>query len=105
MDVCCETYDSNKYKGVPYIDSVAVRNDEKREVTVFVLNRSLDDDIEVALDFSENVKPIEHITMAGFGLKDTNTATSCKVVPSSRELKEGSVKLDKASWNVLRYKF
>ena len=105
VDVCCETYDSNKYKSVPYIDSVAVRNDEKREVTVFVLNRSLDDDIEVALDFSENVKPIEHITMAGFGLKDTNTATSCKVVPSSRELKEGSVKLDKASWNVLRYKF
>ncbi len=105
VDVYCETYDSKKYKNVPYIDSVAVRNDEKRELTVFVLNRSLDDDIELSLDFSENVTPVEHIYMSGFGLKETNTAESGNVVPSSKELKADMVKLDKASWNVLRYKF
>ena len=105
VDVICDTYDSRKYKNVPLLDAVAVRNEEKRELTVFVLNRSLDDDVETSLDFSENVKPVEHIYMSGFGLKDVNTASEEKVVPASKELKEGPVKFDKASWNVLRYKF
>ena len=105
VDVRCDKYDSKKYKNVPYLDSIAVRNDEKKELTVFILNRSLEDDIEVSLDFSDNVRPIEHIYMSGFDLKETNTADSGNVVPSTKELAAGSVKLDKASWNVLRYSF
>ena len=105
VDVECETYDSRKYSNVPLLDSVAVRCDEKRELTVFILNRSLEDDIEVTLDFSSAVTPVEHIQMSGFGLKETNTAESGNVVPSSKELPAGSVMLSKASWNVLRYRF
>ncbi len=105
VDVQCDTYDCRKYKGVPFVDSVAVRNDEKRELTVFILNRSLDDDVTVSMDFSENVKPIEHIYMSEYGLKDVNTAEKADVVPSSKELKADSVVLDKASWNVLRYNY
>lgn len=105
VSVMCETYDSNKYKNVPIIDSVAVRNDEKKELTVFILNRSLDEDAEVNLDFSDEVRPIEHIYMSGFGLKDSNTAEACNVVPSAKALSTGKVKLDSASWNVLRYSF
>ena len=105
VDVQCDTYDCRKYKGVPFVDSVAVRNDEKRELTVFILNRSLDDDVTVSMDFSENVKPIEHIYMSGYGLKDVNTAEKTDIVPSSKELKADNVVLDKASWNVLRYNY
>ena len=99
----CGTYDSRKYSDVPFIDSVAVRNDEKNELTLFVLNRGLDDDITVNLDFHDSVKGIEHISMSGYGLKETNTASSSPVVHHAKELGSGPVVLDKASWNVLRY--
>ena len=99
----CGTYDSRKYSDVPFIDSVAVRNDEKNELTLFVLNRGLDDDITVNLDFHDSVKGIEHISMSGYGLKETNTASSSPVVPHAKALGSGPVVLDKASWNVLRY--
>ena len=103
--VSCDTYDSAKYKDVPLIDSVAVRNDEKRELTVFVLNRSLTEDVELSLSFSDEVKPIEHIYMSGYDLKAANTAESGEIVPKTQTLENGKVKLDKASWNVLRYSF
>ncbi len=105
IDVECPTYDSRKYKDVPFLDSVAVCNEEKRELTVFILNRSLEDDVAVSMDFSENIKPIEHIYLSGFGLKDVNTADKSTVVPASKGLKAESVVLDKASWNVLRYQY
>ena len=105
VDVQCDTYDCRKYKSVPFVDSVAVRNDEKRELTVFILNRSLDDDVTVSMDFSESVKPIEHIYMSGYGLKDVNTAEKADILPASKELKADNVVLDKASWNVLRYNY
>ena len=103
--VSCDTYDSAKYKKVPLLDSVAVRNDEKREITVFVLNRSLTDEADLSIEFSENVKPIEHIYMSGYDLKAANTAEHGDVVPKTKSLESGKITLDKASWNVLRYSF
>ena len=105
VSVDCETYDCRKYKNVAFIDSVAVRNDEKREITLFVLNRSLSDDISLSVSFSDAVKPVEHIEMAGYGLKDVNTCESSPVKPVSKSLGAETVEISKASWNVLRYTY
>ena len=106
-DVSCGTYDSAKYKAVPYLDSVGVLNGDAGEFTLFVLNRSLENDITTELAF-ENLEPkgdVEHIVMAGFGLKDTNTAEHPDaVVPVSRKASGKEFTFPKASWNVLRFK-
>ena len=101
----CDAYDSMKYKCVPYLDSVAVKNDEKREITVFILNRSLCDDIEIEIRFSEDVAPLEHICLSGCDLKAVNTSDCCPVVPAKRKLESGKVTIESKSWNVLRYSF
>ena len=101
VDISCGTYDSAKYKNVPYLDSVGVLNEEKREFTVFVLNRNLKDDITADIRF-ENLElkaEAEHIVMAGFGLKDANTAEHPDtVVPASKKVSGTSFTFPKASW-------
>lgn len=108
VDISCGTYDSAKYKNVPYLDSVGVLNEEKREFTVFVLNRNLKDDITADIRF-ENLElkaEAEHIVMAGFGLKDANTAEHPDtVVPASKKVSGTSFTFPKASWNVLRFTY
>ena len=108
VDISCGTYDSAKYKNVPYLDSVGILNEEKREFTVFVLNRNLKDDITADIRF-ENLElkaEAEHIVMAGFGLKDANTAEHPDtVVPASKKVSGTSFTFPKASWNVLRFTY
>jgi len=108
VDICCETYDSDKYKDVPYLDSVAVQNEEKRELTLFVLNRSLENDITTAVRF-ENIIPkgqIEHISMSGYDLKDFNDADNTdKVHPISKYVEGNEFTFNRTSWNVLRFKY
>ena len=111
VDVQCPRYDCQQFEDVPYLDSVAVFSEESRQLTLFVLNRSLTDDLELSIDLRsfKNVQMIEYIEMAGFDLKATNTAEyPNRVFPISRPVQMSSngsvdVHLSKTSWNVLRF--
>ncbi len=110
VNIDCPKYDCKQYTDVPYLDAVAVHNEEKGEVTLFVLNRSLEEDIELACDLrTMNVTAaMEHIALEGYDMKQTNSPQAETVRPSVRptpKLDGGmlSLKLDKASWNVLRF--
>ncbi|QGQ45071.1 alpha-N-arabinofuranosidase [Metabacillus sediminilitoris] len=102
-------YDSKEFTDVPYLDSIAVHNPEKEELTIFALNRSLEDSLTLECDvrsFSD-YQIIEHIVLENENLKAVNTLESQAVAPHNKGkavLEAGSVvaPLSKHSWNVIR---
>lgn len=107
----CPKYECAEFGDVPYLDGVAVYNEQKSEVSVFVLNRSLADDVTLSCDMRSfgKLKGIEHIELTNNDMKAVNTeANPANVMPRvtavpavEAGLLELSIK--KASWNVLRF--
>ncbi|MDI9508851.1 MAG: alpha-N-arabinofuranosidase [Clostridiales bacterium] len=110
--VSSDTYDTDRLKKVPYVETVAVVNDEKKELTVFAVNRSLEESIDLEIDLRdyENAELIEHIVLEHEDLKATNTVdNSDNVVPHNNGAtsvgeRAANAILNKHSWNVIRFK-
>ncbi|MBE6720115.1 MAG: alpha-N-arabinofuranosidase [Ruminococcaceae bacterium] len=109
--ITCDKYDCKEYTDVPYVESVATLDEENETLTVFVVNKSLDDSQELTvnlMDF-EGYKPFEFISMDGYA-KDTENSFECESVhPHSNELPlvDGRIMtahLEPFSWNVIRLK-
>jgi alpha-N-arabinofuranosidase len=107
--VNCALYDSKEYSSIPYLETVAVHNEEKNELTIFAVNRSLNEDMELEIDICgfENYALTEHISLHNQDLKAVNSAEGENVCPET--LNNGkldgtklSVRLPPASWNVIR---
>ncbi|QYR21340.1 alpha-N-arabinofuranosidase [Paenibacillus sp. sptzw28] len=105
-------YDAKDYTDVPYLESVAVHNEEKGEVTVFAVNRHLTDSLPLEVDLRSfgDCRLIEHIVLEHDDLKAANTIDAPdRVAPHTRgsAAVDGSrieATLGKASWNVIRLK-
>ena len=111
--VASPKYDSKNFTDVPYLETVGVWSEEKSELTVFAVNRSLDDQMTLSLDLKgfEGCRFAEHIALENADLKAVNTvAIPNAVAPAA---KSGSctdngggsfdISLSKASWNVMRF--
>jgi alpha-N-arabinofuranosidase len=102
-------YDSKEFSDVPYLESVAVHNQEKEELTVFAVNRSLEEGLLLECDcrsFAE-YRVLEHLVLEHPDLKAVNTAEEERVKPHNRGgavLSDGDLTamLPKQSWNVIR---
>jgi Alpha-L-arabinofuranosidase len=109
--VCvCDKYDSQNYSDVPYLESTAVWNEETREITVFAVNRSLSEPMELSCKIGGfgACCVTEHLQISGDDLKAVNNAertSVCTVSGDSGRETDGtfSVCLPAASWNVLRF--
>lgn len=106
----CETYSTERVFNVPFVESVAVLSDDGN-VTVFAVNRSLDEDINLSLDLSgfDNTYEIEeHIILENCDLKAVNTVENKNnVKPYCADIRcknLDNIILPKASWNVIRLK-
>lgn len=104
-------YDAQDYTDVPYLDSAIVYNEEAEELTVFALNRHLEEALELTCDIRsfEGYAVTEHIVLEHDNLKAVNTADLESVKPHTRgnaKARDGHVNalLSKASWNVIRLK-
>ncbi len=105
-------YDSKDFTDVPYLESVAVLNEEAGEVTVFAVNRHLEEALELDCDLRsfEGIALLEYIVLDHESSKAGNSADNPnEVVPrqaSGAALSDGklTVRLPKHSWNVLRFK-
>ncbi len=103
------TYDCTDYEQVPYVDATATFSDDG-SVTVFAVNRSMDEDILLESDLRGfgNLKVVEHIVLHHDDVKAVNTeANPNNVAPkagSGSAIDGGilSVPLKKLSWNVIR---
>lgn len=103
--VDCDSYQTKSYGKVPYVEAIAVLNGD--ELTVFAVNRSLKEKVTLSLELSDFGKPelIEHIQLNHADLKAVNTADAPEnVKPMPGSTKGKKAKLEKHSWNVIRYK-
>jgi len=108
--ISCPKYDCKEYTDVPLLESVAVWNEEEEEIALFAVNRSLDEDLLVALDLKgfDGYKPMEHIVLESKDLQAVNTVKAPGTVQP--QVRTGSIQngnelnLHPASWNVVRFK-
>jgi len=104
------TYDTRRRKDIPYLETCCVKNDG--EITVFAVNRSLDEDLAIECDLSafgaDSIA--EQLYMTNDDMKAINTADNPdNVVPEAggdAKIENGTLTatLGKHSWNVIRIK-
>jgi len=102
-------YDCESFKDVPYVESIAIHNEEKGEVVVFAVNRSQDSVLDFAVDLQgfDVTEVIEAQEISGHGIKDVNTNSDAPVAPKKSDTvtvdKNGmQAKLQPLSWNMIR---
>ncbi|MNN24205.1 Intracellular exo-alpha-(1-_5)-L-arabinofuranosidase [compost metagenome] len=103
-------YDSKDYTDVPMLDSAVVYNEEKNELVIFAVNKSVEDALLLECDVRgfDNYRVVQHTVLENDDLKTVNTAKQPNaVVPhdgGDAVLRDGWVQatLPKLSWNVIR---
>lgn len=107
--ITSDKYDSKDFSDVPYLDSVAVYNNEQEVVTVFAINRSLEESLLLECDIRSfpGYSVIEHIVLENENLKAVNTIDEENVKPHNNgqsAVKDGLLEasLPKHSWHVIR---
>ena len=102
-------YDCKEYTDVPALESIAVESGDGAYVTIFAMNRG-EEDLEVTCCLRDypGCRVEEFITMAGYDLKQYNTADQPdRVIPQSSSAYEMegdclTVTFSSYSWNVVR---
>jgi alpha-N-arabinofuranosidase len=103
------TYES-KHGDAPYIDSVVVKDEENETVTIFAVNKDLENDFELSADLRQfaDYKVVEHIMLTHDDLKAVNTEENPdNVAPvnyNGTKFYNGALTslLPARSWNVIR---
>ncbi len=107
--ISSESYTTSDGITAPYIEASVILNEDARELIVFAVNRSLDENTELSLALGgfESAALKEHIELYSDELKSINTKSSAAVMPEEREICDTSdaVILKKHSWNMLRYSY
>lgn len=99
----CGTYSANGKENIPYIDSAAVISEDEKNLSVFVVNRSLDEYCTVDFNISgyEDFRPVRHTAMEGDDLKAVNTADAPQnIVPVEKGFANG-ITVSPHSWNMI----
>ncbi len=108
----CDTYQTTDGLTVPYLETSVILNEDKREIVVFAVNRSLDEALTIDLQFEgfDTVTKMEHIELYADNLKAINTkgdegVSPRKVAFSPKTSSQHSETLKKHSWNMLTYSY
>lgn len=101
------TYETKQFEQVPYLESIAVLSDDQQTVTVFAVNRSANESLE--LNVSAGNLNFDHVLMAtefaGYDVKETNEQGQMKLVNNATvavEPGQVTAQLQPLSWNVIR---
>lgn len=104
-------HDTKNHCDVTDIEAIAVYHPEKEEVTVFAVNRNLDENIPLEIDLRDfhGYKVKEYIVLEHDDLKQVNSAEKANVYPKIKneyELENDNfiTILKNASWNVIIFK-
>ncbi len=109
--VVCDKYDCKDFTDVPYLESVVTYDEENSEAAVFLVNRSLNENIELDISLLdlEGYKAIAHESMDGYDVYLENTFNDERVkmhlnsVPVT-DGKNTTAVLKPLSFNVIRFK-
>jgi alpha-N-arabinofuranosidase len=103
-------YDTKEYTDVPVLEATAVFNEEKDELTIFALNKDMNDSLEFEVDVRhfEGYRVVEHIVLEHDDVYAANTELNpFNVKPNdsgNAKITDGKLisNLSKLSWNVIR---
>ena len=102
-------HDTTRHENVTDVESIAVYNEEKDEVTIFAVNRNIEEDVELITDVRglEGYRLTEHIVLEDSDMKLCNGPGSERVCPRKvqQSFLDGGIMtsvLHRASWNVIR---
>lgn len=107
VDAQSKGYKSKEGWDVPYLHSAVIYSEEKDQVVVFAVNRSLNEDMELSLNPEgfDGYTLKEHVELYADDLNTENTAQGETVKPVNRPVENSaSVFLKKHSWNMLVYR-
>ena len=104
------TYDSKDFKDVPFLESIAVMNEEKETLTIFAVNKSQIDSMKLECDIRDfkDYRIVEHIVLENKDVKGTNSLenpNNIKPHNNGNSVIESNnlyAQLPKLSWNVIR---
>lgn len=107
----CPKYDCKEFCDVPYLEAVASYSEDESELSLFCVNRSLDEEMQLdisLLDFDE-FEAVSFESMDGYDVHKENTFGDESVKMHSNPLpqkdeKGTTVTLKALSFNVLRFK-
>ncbi len=105
-------HDTAHFTDVPDADCTAVWNDAGEEITIFAVNRDLQESVDLETDLRDfaGYTFCEHIVLESTDLFATNSVSEQKIAPKTvldRDEQDGGVlmsRLAPASWNVIRLK-
>ena len=108
--VASPTYECRFSDTAPYLDAVVVENEEDQTLTVFAVNKSLDESMEMVCDLRQfaDYRVTRHIVMKHDDMKAINTeANPNEVAPreggvSKNDAGSFTAVLNPHSWNVIR---
>jgi len=102
-------HDSKKHVDVTDIESAVVYNEEKDEVTIFAVNRNVNEDalFEADVRCFEGYRVLEYLALENDDMKVINTISGEKVSPINKTnytLEDGifTTTMKSCSWNVIR---
>lgn len=101
----------SRYGDAPYLDSVMVLDEEHDQLTLFAVNKSLDEELEITCDLRQfqGYRPLEQVILEHSDLKAVNTEQNpCNVAPKSvtpPELDKGcfTALLPRQCWTAIRF--
>ncbi|MFH2069530.1 MAG: alpha-N-arabinofuranosidase [Candidatus Omnitrophota bacterium] len=110
VQVNSPTYENKEFGAVPFLETVAVLNETKEELTIFAVNRNQKESLLLEGDLRSlpNYYFVEQIILGSTDPKAFNTAEQPnKIAPHSKnnaKMEEGRLTavLPKLSWNVIR---
>lgn len=101
--VACESYACAISESVPYVDVAAVLSEDETIVTLFAVNRNLEEALDCAIELP-NARIIRHTALVSSSLMDINSAENAPVQPVMLPVSKNSpVILPAASWNMIQY--
>ena len=107
----CPKYDCKDFTDVPYLESVASYDEENEEVALFVVNRSMEEDVQLDISLLgfEGYKVVSFESMDGYNVYQENTFDNETVKMHSNPLptedgKNVVANLKALSFNIIRFK-
>ena len=107
----CPKYDCKDFTDVPYLESVASYDEENEEVALFVVNRSMEEDVQLDISLLgfEGYKVVSFESMDGYNVYQENTFDNETVKMHSNPLptedgKNIVANLKALSFNIIRFK-
>ena len=103
QEVEVPTYACGVSPKAPYLSSSAVLSEDGAHVTVFAVNKSLDEAMTLELD-GLNAVLEQHVTLTAPSLDSENTADAQPALPRELAVGADAPELPAASWNMLRFR-